>query len=449
MTQPNASAIADFVVSLKTDEIPSIIVDEAKRCLIDWCGVAIAASLHPGVECVRKLSADFAARGRSMVILGESTVAPLAALVNGTMAHALDFDDTHVPSAAHFSAPTWAAVLALGTESNDSERDLLRAFIIGFEVGARLAGGGRFGSFVNERGWHATGIFGTLAAGAAASALIGLTHDGVMRALGVAATQAGGLIGSHGTMSKPLHAGMAAMHGIMSARLASSGFQSATTLLEPDAGLANAVVQDGSRTLAQFDPDADWELKNNGFKPYACCLLSHASIDAAQVLAVQRGGRRIDRVTARVSPLAVKLAGMPEPRNGLEAKFSTQFGVCLGLLDYAAGEQDYADSRVADPELQSLVRRTRLVPDADKPPSAAEVEVELDDGSVLRHAVRLAKGNPGNTMSDDDQWRKFASLVEPHLGTDTAPLFEVLRNVEKPGSRTALVDLLGRSRAHM
>lgn len=448
MTPRNASAIADFVVSLKADEIPPAIVEQAKLCLIDWCGVAIAGSSHPGVESVRQLSAGFGAHGRSLVVLGEPTAAPLAALVNGTMAHALDFDDTHEKSAVHFSSPTWAAVLALATESDTSERELLRAFVIGFEVGAQLGGGGRFGTSVNERGWHATGIFGTLAAAAAASALIGLTRDGVMRALGAAATQSGGLIESHGTMSKPLHAGKAAMHGVMSARLALHGFQSATWLLEPGGGLNSALVQDGSRMLSQFDPAAGWELAHNGFKPYACCLLSQASIDAARALGARRSGRRINRVIARVSPLALKLAGKPEPRGGLEAKFSTQFGICLGLLGFDASEQDYVDERVADPELQDLLRRTRLVPDAVQTMASAEVEVELEDGSVDRHAVRLAKGHPGNPMSDDDHWRKFRSLVEPRIGADTAKLFDVLKNVDKPGSRSALVSLLGRSRPH-
>src|SRR5581483_5682077 len=191
---------------------------------------------------------------------GGTAAAPFAALANGTLAHCLDFDDTHIGAVTHTSAPVWAATLALGEELGADEATMLRAYVAGFETASHLGLG--LGEVVTAHGWHGTGVFGRLGACAAASALLRLDEERALHALGAGATQAGGLTASFGTMAKPFHAGKAAMGGVIAAQLARAGIVAATGVLEPGGGLDNVLVQDGTGRLAPTD-FTGWEILNN------------------------------------------------------------------------------------------------------------------------------------------------------------------------------------------
>jgi len=440
----SSAAAARFVATIHDRPLPPEVLAEAKKCFIDWCAVAIGAAAEDAGRIVREVAGAWGTRGEAMLVLGGKAAPAAAALVNGTLAHCLDFDDTHVASTAHLSSPTWAAAFSMGTARNVSEIEMLAAFAAGFEVGGRYGGQG-YGVLANERGWHPTGIFGCLGAAAAAAAVMRLDEDACQRALGGAATQTGGNTDSFGTMAKPFHAGKAAFNGVLSAELAAAGFETSRTILEPDRGLSTAVVQDRSMALPVFDPAGPWELLRNTFKPYACCLLTHATVDAARDLAAAVQGRRVAKVTARVNPLAVRLAGKPKPRTPLEAKFSTAFCAALGLSGHAASQGDFIDERVADGALQALVDRIEVVPSPEIEKTAAAMQVTLEDGSVLESVTRLARGNPGNPMSLDDMRAKFFPLVEPVLGrTKAVELYDVLASFEQPGRLAALKALVGR-----
>jgi 2-methylcitrate dehydratase PrpD len=438
------AAAARFVATIHDRALPDEVLAEAKKCFIDWCAVAIGASAEEAGRIVREVAGAWGTRGEATVLLGGKAAPTAAALVNGTLAHCLDFDDTHVASTAHLSSPTWAAAFSVGTARNVSEIELLAGFAAGFEVGGRFGGLG-YGVLANERGWHPTGIFGCLGAAAAAAAVMRLDEDAVERTLGGAATQTGGNTDSFGTMAKPFHAGKAAFNGVLSAELAAAGFETSRTILEPDRGLSIAVVQDRSMALPRFDPDAEWELLRNTFKPYACCLLTHATVDAARSLAPALRGQRVAKVTARVNPLAIRLAGKPKPTTPLEAKFSTAFCAALGLAGHTASQGDFVDARVADAQLQALVDRTEVVAAPEFEKTAAAMRVTLEDGTVLDSVTALAKGNPGNPMSMDDMRGKFFPLVEPVLGRNKAQeLYEVLATFEQPGRLGELKALVGR-----
>jgi 2-methylcitrate dehydratase PrpD len=247
----NTRTIADFIAGIAQRELPPEVLDTARLCLADWVGVALGAVQEPAAHVVHETSRMWQSAGRSTLLLGGSAGAPVAALCNGTLAHCLDFDDTYVKGITHVSAPVWAATLAVGEEIGASERAMLVAFIAGFECAARAGYG--LGELVTARGWHGTGVFGRIGAAAASSVLLGLDANAAVNALGAAATQASGLTASFGTMAKPFHAGKAAMDGVIAAQLAAKGFQAAQNLLDPGAGLDNALVQDGAGAIAAAD----------------------------------------------------------------------------------------------------------------------------------------------------------------------------------------------------
>lgn len=439
----NATEAARFIGAARGRNYPAEIVDAARKCLVDWCGVALGARDEEAAKAVRKVVLNWGTTGNAQVLLGGRTAPAAAALINGTMAHCLDYDDTHVGSVTHVSGPTVAAALAVGTHRGASEQDVLSALVTGFEVAARLGNGA--GQKANLRGFHATGIFGTFGAAAAASALLGLDEMRIRNALGAAATQTGGLTESFGTMSKPFHAGKAALNGVLAAELAAEGFAAKEDLIEPGQGLSAAVFQDGSGTLATLDFAQDWEITRNTFKPYAACLLTHALIDAARSLSDKVKGREVRRVEAVVSQPAVKLANKPNPRTPLEGKFSLAYCAALGLSGYEASEADFCDARIADPAIRRIVERVEPKPSETMAETAARIVVELADGSRLDADVPLALGNPGNPMSWDDMWRKFEPLVVPSLGTRADELFDLLRRFEKPGSLERFCALVARS----
>jgi len=429
-TNPNAAAAGRFIAAAKGHNYPASVLDAARMTLVDTIGVGIGAHAEEAGQSVRQVAAKWGTSGDAQVLLGGKAAPAAAALVNATMAHCLDYDDTHVGAVAHLSSPAWNAALAVGMHVGASEREILSAYIAGFETGARL-GGDFFGQTANERGFHSTGVFGCFAAAAASAVLLGLDEQGVRNALGAAATQVSGLVGSFGTMSKPFHSGKAAMNGILAAELAAEGFVAAEDLIETDGALANAIIQDGAVKIPALDYGEDWEVLQNTFKPYSSCLLTHPVIDAARSISDQVKGKEIDSIEVDVSYLCTMLAGKPNPQTGLEGKFSAAYCVALGLNGYPVTALDFSEERVQEPVLRDTLSRVTLLPSDDRDTRTAALRVKLADGSLIDAECAMALGNPTNPMSWDDMRTKFEGLVEPVLGEEkAAELFEVLRNFD-------------------
>ncbi len=424
---------------------PPEVAEAAKACLLDTLGVTLGARGEPGGKAVRRVVESWQAAGKARIALGGTTCPAGAALVNGTLAHCLDYDDTHVGATAHLSAPVWSATLAVGQQTGAEGRDMLAAFIAGFEVGARLGNG--IGGVANLRGWHATGVFGALGAAVAAAVLLRLDEDGIARALGAAATQAGGLTGSFGTHAKPFHAGKAAMNGVLAAELAAAGFEASTTLLEPENGLGGALVQDGSAAIGEIDFNDGWELLRNTVKPYAACLLTHPVIDAARALAPEAADREPARIEVRVNPAAVRLAGKPAPRTPLEGKFSLAFCTALGLAGRPAVEGDFTAETLADPGLRAVLARVEPVAEPGRDTRSAVLEVAWKDGGADRRETALARGNPGNPLSRAELDAKFRSLAEPALGGAAEALRILAWDFETAGRASRLHNLLAAQEA--
>lgn len=431
---PVADSVVAFLAAARTRSYPADVIAAARMCLVDWAGVAIGAADEAPGKIVRDAMQE---PGPAPVLSGGTASSAIAALINGTLAHTLDFDDTHVPSLTHISGPTWAAVLALAAKCDDDNADLLGAFISGFEVGGRL--GTLIGPAMLERGIHATAVIGGLAATAAGCVLLGLTEAQTANALGLAATQAGGLTASFGTMAKPFHAGKAAMNAVIAVQLAKAGFTASHETLDGSKGLAGTLIQDRSLTFAAITAN-HWQILQNTFKPYASCLLTHASIDCARKIAPALDGP-VEHVIADVHPLAIQLAGKTGPRTPLEGKFSLAFCIALGLNGHTASAADFSDARLQDARIGQIAARVKLNADPSLRETAAHVSVVLQDGSQHKADTAFALGNPENPMQWPDMKAKFVALTERRLGTGAEALFERLRTVGHKHDLVAVAQL--------
>jgi 2-methylcitrate dehydratase PrpD len=272
---------------------------------------------------------------------------------------------------------------------------------------------------------------------------LGLDKQQIRYALGIAATTAGGLVGSFGTHSKPFHAGKAAMDGILAAQLASEGFVSATQLYELEKGLLDAFIQNREVEVPPLDFESRWELLGNAFKPFASCRATHASVQAARSLADQLKGRKIAKINARVHPNALVTAGKTSPKTALEGKFSVPFCIALGVRGYRVVATDFNDAAMRDPSVAEVVPVVKLEAVEGQAPHSAFLEVILENGERLHAQTDIVLGHPDNPMSWDDLPVKFEGLVEPVLGVPkTAELFEAARSFGAPGSLGRLMGMV-------
>jgi 2-methylcitrate dehydratase PrpD len=446
-TLTRSRAIAAYAASALERDYPAAVTKAAVTALIDYIGVAVGAVDEAPVQPVRAVAVEWGARGKARIFLGPLTTPALAALVNATMAHAMDYDDAHQMGAGHISCPCWSAAIAVANQVGANERETLAAFITGFEVMARLGGGGTtgVGRSLHRRGFHPTSILGRIGAAVVASVLMHLDERQIEYALGIAATTAGGLIGSFGTHAKPFHGGKAAMDGIMAAQLAARGFESATRLLELEKGLLDSIIQDRKVDVPPLDFSARWEILRNGFKPYASCRATHASIQAARKLSAAIGGRKISRVAAKIHPNAMVAAGKLNPRTPLECKFSISFCIALGLRNYRVVATDFTEATFNDPAVTALLPHIELDVVPDQPQYEAHMDVYLDDGTHLHEDTAIVLGHADNPMSAEDFRGKFEGLVAPVLGAHTtAELYALLNEFDRPGNFSKVMALLER-----
>jgi 2-methylcitrate dehydratase PrpD len=440
----NGQAIAAYIAGARDRALPAEVGDMARLCLADWLGVAIGAGDEPAGRIVRETAAGWRSSGRASVLFGGTAAAPFAALANGTLAHCLDFDDTYVKAVTHISAPVWAATLSLGEEVGAEERDLLTAFVAGFETASRLGSG--LGEAVTAHGWHSTGVFGRLGAAAASAAILRLDARQALHALGAAATQTGGLTASFGTMAKPFHAGKAAMDRVVAAQLAAAGFEAATGLFEAGGGLDTALVQDGSARFAPIDLDG-WHILDNSFKPYAACHLTHPAVDAAHALAPAASEiAAIKAVRAKVGALANQITGGKSgmPATPLEAKFDLKYCIALGLHGHALSAADFREPWRPDPAVGATAQKVESAVSSEMGFAAARLELDFTDGRRGQAHVPVAKGHPGNPMSWEDMWLKFEALVAPALGSHSEALFALAREFGRGGVLAEIRAILAR-----
>ena len=420
-TSRETRTLLEFVRGTAASAVPNEVLHESARCLLDHLGLAIAGAQEPAARIAREqcrlLGGEQQARA-----LGTPDRLRLtdAALVNGIACHALDFDDTHVPTILHPTTPLYAAGVALAEWRRAPGLDLLAAHALGYELAARTSN-----ALYPEHydvGWHMTGTTGSLAAAAVAIRLLELDALSATHCLSIAATQAAGHREQFGTMTKPLHAGRAAQAGVWAGLLAAGGFTGAPDPLQGRRAMF-AVMSSASSAADLVDGLGDrWQIFDNGVKPYACGVVIHPAIDAVRDLSARHGftADQIDEISLRVHPLVLELTGKTDPRTGLEGKFSVTFACAIALLEGRAGEAEFSDVAVARTDIRALMARMEVTADANVPHTQAGATALTTDGQTVQTWVDHARGTPGNRLTDDELADKFHGLADTALGSDRA-----------------------------
>jgi 2-methylcitrate dehydratase PrpD len=429
------------LLKTKMSDIPEEVKLHGKRSLYNWMGVAIGASHHPSVDIVLSLKEDTGS-AEQVSIFGRSEKVDLllGSLINGMSSHIFDYDDTHLDTIHHPSGPVAPVVMALGEKLNLTGEQVLHAFILGCEAELRIANAVYPSHY--HLGYHITSSTGVFGAAAAAGILLELTEEQLTWALGIAGTQSFGLREMFGTMTKPFHPGKAAQNGLMAALLAKKNFTSSTEVLEAKRGFANVLAPEHDLSKVNVNWGEQWELLKNAFKPYACGIVLHPSIDACIALGKQVKAEDVERIELTVNQYVLELTGKPTPPTGLAGKFSIYHTGAISFLEGDAGENQYSDTKVNDEKV--IAFRSKIAPKVDDSVKEEEVYATafLKDGSQIEHVVKHATGSIENPMTDEDLNRKFNNLTHAVIGEEQAEqLREVMYNLEKASDLSELIRL--------
>ncbi|MGZ6852574.1 MAG: MmgE/PrpD family protein [Mycobacteriaceae bacterium] len=420
-----AEELASFATGLTLEQVPQEVRERAVLHMIDCLGIAVASTSMDFGESVHRAGSRLGQGDESRVVgWGTALPAASAALVNGTLIHGLDFDDTHIEAIHHASAPALAAALAVADAEDVSGGELLLAYIVGLEVGCRLAIAGE-GEF-HDRGFHPTGIMGTFAAVCVAGKLRGVEPEVMVRALGLAGSQAAGLLELHHSWLKRLHPGWASHSGIIASTLAEEGFIGPASVFEGDNGLYRSHLGrvPTREALHLDDLGTRWMSAEIALKPYPCCHFTHAFIDAALDLReeILDGGRSLDDIVSIECPTSERLipavAAPVErrvaPETIYDALFSIQFAVALALQDGRVDLASFYDQPLDAPEVRRLAALVTcpIDPASDYPRHfPGEVIIRFSDGTVLQRRHATSRGTQEQPLSEADVLAKFRSNV--------------------------------------
>lgn len=460
-------ALAAMVSEATPDRLPREVLDDARAHLLDTLGICLAATELDTSRAVTEYALGQGGRPEAHAIGGDSPIpAALAALVNGTLAHSLDYDDTHLPSVVHPSATIVPACLAAAEQCGVGGRALLAAITAGTEVCVRLgmAGYDREGrnSVYFDRGQHATSMCGAIGAAGAAGALMGLDRAGIANAMAIAASMASGIIEANrsGGSVKRLHCGWAAHSAITAAALTGLGFTGPGTALEGRFGFFEAYLS------GRFDPEEitgglgeRWAVSSVHFKPYPANHFTHAGIDAA--LAMRAGGVRLEEVASirlGVAGPTVRTIGEPivlkrNPETGYQAQFSGPYTVVAALLGgggLGLGLDDFTDELARSPERRRHMAKVEVFEDEDCNgifPDAfpAVLEVETAGGRLVTERVEVNRGGPERPLSSTDLELKFSDNARRVRSGDAVS--RMLEAVGALGGQGTVAEVLASVRA--
>jgi 2-methylcitrate dehydratase PrpD len=405
--------LAKYVVNAKYEDLPAPVRKEAQRTLLNWAGVAIGGSRHETLDIAIAALSPFAGTGQATVLGRKEKLDVLnAALMNGISSHIFDYDDTHLRTIIHPGGPVCSAILAFSEYRPVSGRDFLNALVLGTEVECRI--GNSVYPAHYEIGWHITGTTGVFGAAAAVGKLLGLNEQQMIWALGLAATQPVGLKEMFGTMTKSFHPGRAAQNGLTAAFLASKNYTSSNQGIEAKEGWANALSTARDYREITDNLGKTYEISINTYKPFACGIVIHPTLDACIQLRNENklAADQIERVELHVNRLVESLTGKKTPQTGLEGKFSVYYAAAVALIKGAAGEKQFSDTLVKEPQVVALRDRVTTIIEPNISSEKVRVVITLKDGRKLEKYVDNAIGSVKNPMSDQALEAKFADLAD-------------------------------------
>ena len=423
---------ADFCEQLRYEDLPHDVIKRTKLLILDTVGIIIRArhdaeSTSSLVSAIEKLEM---ANGSCQVFSDNKSYSPsAAALLNGTLAHSLDFDDTHAEASLHSSAPILAAALAAAEMNKSSGQQLITACVVGYEIQIRLGLAGGSSSHY-KKGFHPTATCGIFGAAAAAGYLIGLTKEQYISAFGIALSQSAGSMQflTDGAWTKRSHVGQAAQNGLSCAIMAAEGFKGPSKAFEGQWGYFQSYASGGDMEKAIDGLGKKFETLNLGVKPYPSCRYSHAAIDGIIELKNELGfsTAELDDIDIGLSETALNIIGYPlsdkqNPKSVVDGQFSMPFCAAVTVKSGGLKWDDYKN-HLNDSDTLSLCNKIKVSPDTDAEECcpeymSAKVKVVVK-GKKYEKFVKIPKGEPENFMEDSEFISKFRSLTEPYLSNE-------------------------------
>jgi 2-methylcitrate dehydratase PrpD len=411
--------LAQHVVSARPEDLPASVRKEAARTLLNWVGCTVGGSRHETVGIALSALSPFSGPAHAGILGRKERLDILnAALVNGISSHVLDYDDTHSHNIIHPAGPVLSAILPFSEHHQVSGADFVNALVLGVDVECRI--GNAVYPKHYDAGWHITGTAGVFGAAAASGKLLGLSEQQMVWALGLAATQPVGLQEMFGSMTKSFHPGRAAQNGLTAALLASKSFTSSEQALEAKYGWANVVSTEHHYGAIVNDLGKQYEITNNTYKPFACGVVMHPTIDGC----IQLGNETrlkpadVDRIELKVHALVMQLTSKTAPQTGLEGKFSIYHAASVAFVEGAGGIDQFSDRAVRDRTIVSVRDRVSTSVDSSLHEDQVRILLTAKDGRRFEKFVEHAVGSLDHPMSDTDLEAKFSGLANGVLPPD-------------------------------
>ena len=412
--------ISDAILTFQSHEMSDSDLRATKAAVFDWLACALGGSVSPTGQAMQAFAETEPGGGKGTLLLpGLPSQSPrLAALVNGTISHALELDDIYAPALYHPGVCVIPAALAAAQEADRDGMTFLRAVYAGYEISNRL------GTAINPghyRHWHTTGTVGSLGATVAACVAFGLSRDQCDWAIGNATTMAAGLkeaFRSDG-MTKPLHAGRAAESGYLAASLARAGFTGAENMLSGKAGFAEAMGVGADLESCLETLFKETTLSKSTFKRFAACGHTFAPVDVVLDLRATHPGLTasdIEAISVRTYSAAIEAAGNPAPSSEFEARFSIAFCVAAAMKGYDLSRIEALSEALKDDETRALCQRITITPDTQFDAAfpamrGAALEVQMADGATHSTTIETRKGAPENPLTQGEMEHKAKTLI--------------------------------------
>ena len=447
--KPNdvTQCLTQFVSSCRWDQVPEKVRHEAKRSLLNYFSVALSACYDPTIEKAVRVYGRFSS-DRQATVIGRRERFDLltAAALNTMSSNVYDFDDTHIPTIIHPTAPVAPAVFALSETQVTTGADFLLSFILGVEAECRIGNAVSPGHYA--RGWHITSTCGVFGAAVAAGKMLGLTQQQLVWALGSASAQASGLVETLGTMSKSVSMGNASKNGILSALLAQADFDGPAQPLEGVRGFLSVTAEEPVYDCITSDLGTRWELLNNTYKPFPCGVVLNPVIEACLSLSahpelLRQGLQAITKIELVGHPLLRQRTDRPLISTGRESQVSAQHAVAVALMRGKAGLAEFSDEAVADTRLRELGRKVSFVDDSSFAVEAATVKLYFQSGQSLCIEIDIARGARGKPLTDHELESKLRTLCE-YGGShcDPEPLIEAVWTIDQRSDVGQLMKLV-------
>lgn len=430
--------IAEFAKSNRYSTLPGTVKERTKLAVLNFFAVAVGANAYPQSRSLVQACNDI--QSGNLPVYGSGITAGLlgSTWANSSLSHLLDFDDTHLGSIVHPSAPVIPGALSIATEQSKSGEEVIYSSSIGMETAIRLA----IGVGLDERysDWHNTSLFGTAASGAAASIMLGLDAEKISSSILQGLTVATGFLSNRGTITKSFQVGRAAAEGVISAKASRNGVTVSRNILKT---FSASLTAGSNLDLISADIGVKWHLLDNYLKPYPCGVVLHPGIDAAVMLRERNiDYDNIETIEVKVNPIVMVLTAILEPNSGLESKFSVTHAIAAALTYGPLYPEHFSDTAVTDPGVLRVRRKVKVVQDEEINRGQTSINIKYKNGKSEYVDLNRGPEVPSRHLNLEDVHKKFQHLVTPVLGKVRADsVWDYLRNIENKKDLSELKEL--------